>query len=135
MPIIVWNDTLSVQVAEIDRQHQKLVDMINGLHEAMLGGKSKDVLGTLVAELAGYATTHFGTEEAYFQKFGYPQAAAHKKEHAGFVKKVSDFQSDFAQGRLMLSMDVMNFLKDWLVNHIQGTDQKYSAFFHAQGLR
>ena len=135
MPIITWNDDLSVGIVEIDGQHQKLVQMINDLHDAMRDGKSKTVLGGLIESLAGYATTHFATEEGYFDQYGYPEASAHKREHAGFVQKVSDFKAGFDEGRLMLSMDVMTFLKDWLVNHIKGTDKLYTAFFQTKGLK
>ena len=135
MPIITWNDDLSVGIMEIDGQHQKLVQMINDLHDAMRDGKSRAVLGGLIAGLADYADTHFATEEAYFDQYGYPEAGAHKREHAAFVQKVSEFKAGFDDGRLMLSMEVMTFLKDWLVNHIKGTDKRYTAFFQTKGLK
>jgi len=65
----------------------------------------------------------------------YPETADHKKEHAGFIDKVIDFQKGFEEGRIMMSMEIMNFLRDWLVSHIQGTDQKYIPFFHKNGIK
>ena len=135
MPLINWNDSLSVNVAEIDRQHQKLVSMINELNDAMKEGKGKDVLERIVDGLVGYTETHFRTEERYFEQFGYPDAGSHKKEHSAFVQKISDFKESFQAGKLCLSVEVMNFLSDWLRNHIKGTDQEYSAFFNAKGLK
>jgi hemerythrin len=98
-------------------------------------GKGKEVLSKIINELVSYATTHFALEEKYFEYYKYPETAAHKKEHADFVKKVGDFQNKFNGGVAGLTLEVMQFLKDWLVKHIQGTDKKYSAFFNAKGLK
>lgn len=135
MALIQWNDSFSVKVAEIDRQHQKLVSMINDLSDAMKQGKGKDVLGNIISGLVSYTATHFKTEEKYFDQFGYPETDSHKKEHAAFVKKVTDFKDGFEKGKLGLSIKVMNFLSDWLKNHIKKTDMKYSQFFNEKGLK
>ena len=86
MPIISWNNNMSVKVAEIDKQHQKLVDMINDIHDAMRQRKAKDILGDIIAGLGDYAVKHFTHEEKYFARFNYPDSAAHKKEHDDFFK-------------------------------------------------
>lgn len=134
MALIDWDESLSVNVWAIDLQHKKLVAMINDLHDAMKSGKGKDVLGKILSGLVIYTDTHFKAEEKYFAQFNYPDTAAHMKEHAAFVKKVSDFQHDFEAGRLTVSIDTLYFLRDWLRGHIQGTDKKYSAFFNQNGL-
>jgi len=134
MALIRWENKMSVKVKEIDEQHKKLVNMINELHQAMLERKSKEALGEIIDGLIEYTDTHFKTEQKYFDKFGYPEADTHKKEHQDFVKKVVDFKKGYDEGKLLLSLDIMNFLKDWLVNHIMGSDQKYSDFFNQHGL-
>ncbi|MCP4353146.1 MAG: hemerythrin family protein [Desulfobacterales bacterium] len=135
MPLIQWDDSLNVNVAEIDRQHQRLVEMINDLDDAMRQGKGKDVLGKIIDGLIAYAATHFRTEERYFDLFGYPEANNHKKEHSEFVKKISEFKDGFEKGKLGLSIQVMNFLRDWLQKHIKEVDKKYGPFFNEMGLK
>ena len=135
MGMIQWDSTFSVNVVEIDRQHQKLVQMINGLDDAMRQGKGKDVLGKVIDGLIGYTRTHFATEEKYFDQFGYPDSDNHKKEHAEFVKKVSEFREKFEKGQIGLSIQIMNFLSDWLRTHIMGVDKKYGPFLNEKGLR
>ena len=135
MALINWSDSLSVNVNEIDLQHRKLIDMINELNEAMKIGKGKDSLGKILNGLISYTATHFKTEEQFFDKFGYPDTVNHKKEHVAFVKKVTDFQDGFEKKNLAVTMEVMNFLSDWLRNHIKGTDKKYSKFFNDKGLK
>lgn len=134
MALIDWNDSLSVKVTEIDQQHKKLIALINELNEAMKQGKGMELLGKIVTNLISYTETHFQTEEKYFAKFGYPDAEAHKQEHADFVQKVKDFKAGFEKKKLSLTIQIMSFLSDWLRNHIMGTDKKYSRFFNDQGL-
>lgn len=135
MKLIEWNDSLSVRIGEIDRQHRQLIDLINELSEAMSEGKGRATVGRILDGLLQYTETHFQTEERYFDRFAYPMANSHKKEHAAFVAKVTEFRDAHTKGRLALSIDVMNFLKDWLRNHIKGVDMEYSPFLRERGLR
>ena len=102
----------------------------------MKQGKGKDILANIINELSSYAGNSLCIRrEEYFDKFGYPAATSHKLEHASFVKKVSNFLTGFDDGQLALTVEVMNFLKDWLKNHIQGIDKKYGPFFNERGLK
>ena len=134
MALINWDNSFSVKVAEIDAQHQKLVKLVNALNDAMKQGKGKDAISIVLNELINYTATHFKTEEKYFDQFDYPHKDLHKIEHSNFVKKVLSFQNDFQSGRLGLSIDVLNFLVNWLKNHILVEDMKYSSFFNNKGL-
>lgn len=135
MPLIQWSNEYSVKVGEIDQQHQKLIVMINDLNDAMLQGKGKEVLSKIIDGLIAYTQAHFSKEELYFDKYKYPDAAAHKEEHAAFVKKVSEFRESFKKNSMNLTINVMDFLSDWLKKHICGTDKKYSAFFNSNGIK
>jgi hemerythrin len=130
-----WTEDLSVGIREIDSQHQKLIGLINTLHDAMKSGQGKQALESTLQELAGYAVYHFRTEEEYMQKFHYPEYVTHKNVHDAFVRKVSDFQKEFSANRLGLTLDVMNFLRDWVSTHIKGTDKRYTATFQKGGVR
>lgn len=134
MALMQWSDDLSVSVSEIDSQHKKLVDLINILHAAMLAKQGKTVLEKTLDELAACTVCHFRTEEKYMQEFGYPAYFSHKKEHDAFVRKVADFQKEFSSGKLGFSVGIMNFLKDWITNHIMGADNKYADTFRINGL-
>ena len=79
MALIQWGDSLSVNIVEIDIQHQKLVGMINDLNDAMLQRKGKDILGKILNGLMAYATVHFATEERYFTRFAYSETDSHQK--------------------------------------------------------
>lgn len=130
-----WTDDLGVRVKEIDDQHKKLIALINKLHDAMRAGEGKKALGETLQELAAYTVYHFQTEEKYMQQFKYPGYPVHKGAHTAFVKKVTDFQKDFEENRLGVTIDLMNFLRDWVNNHIRETDKQYSELFNKSGLK
>ncbi|MEI7596451.1 MAG: bacteriohemerythrin [Bacteroidota bacterium] len=133
--LMTWSDSdFSVKVEEIDAQHKKLVDLINDLYSAFQKGQAKNILGDILNELINYTANHFATEEKYFAQFAYPEAEIHIDLHKKLVESVLAFKADFETGKATVSYDLMNFLKDWLVGHIQGTDRKYSEWFKNNGL-
>jgi len=134
MAFMKWSDDLSVQIKEIDQQHQRLIDLINQLHEAMIQKQAKQVISKIIDELAAYTVYHFQTEEKYMEQFKYKGMVSHKNEHEMFVKKVGSFQKDYEAGKLGLSLEVMKFLQDWVSNHIKGIDKKYTETFKDNGL-
>ena len=136
MPLMAWNDKLSVGVAVIDADHKKLVGMVNELYDAMQAGHGKEALGKILDGLISYTGMHFAREEKFFAETAYPESVAHKKEHDDLVKQVLDVQAKYkAGGTGTLSLEVMNFLKNWLVKHIQGSDKKYAPHLNAKGIK
>lgn len=134
MPIMNWSENLSVGIVEIDAQHKNLLAQINQLHDSMKEGKGKEALGKTLDELVTYTAYHFKTEERFFLKFAYPDTPAHKKEHDDLTKKAVDLKDKYSKGQMVLTIEVMNFLKDWLTNHIMVSDKKYAPFLKAKGL-
>jgi hemerythrin len=136
MPLMTWNDKMSVGIAAFDNEHKKLVGLLNELFDAVQSGKGKDALGKILDALIDYTKSHFANEERYLTQHAYPELAKHKKEHEDLAKQVLDVQKKYHAGATAtLSMEVMNFLKNWLINHIQGTDKKYTPFLNAKGIR
>ncbi|MEJ5366872.1 MAG: bacteriohemerythrin [Bryobacteraceae bacterium] len=127
MAFVDWKPEYSVGHAEIDQQHRKLVDLINNLHETMkLGGKPED-LKRILNDLVNYTRYHFGHEEKLMEKAGYPDLADHKRVHRAMVEQVEKFRKEVESSRTGFSIKLMGFLKNWLTEHILGTDQKYAA--------
>ena len=135
MELIIWDASFSVNIEMIDKQHQMLVQMINDLNNAMLNGNEKATVEKLINKLIAYAAMHFAREEHYFDQFGYPEADIHKTQHKDFEEKVSAFQADLKADRQSLSQDIMQFLSNWLVEHIKGSDKKFGPFFAERGVQ
>ncbi|MGP1437867.1 MAG: bacteriohemerythrin [Treponema sp.] len=135
MDFVVWQDKFSVKISSIDVQHKKLVAVINELYNAMKAGKTKDQMGKILRDLVDYTKYHFSYEEKLLEKAGYGDLENHKKQHVAFVEKISATSENYKSGKLIMSVDICNFLQDWLINHIQGTDQKYSQLLLDSGIK
>ncbi|WP_051148572.1 bacteriohemerythrin [Desulfospira joergensenii] len=126
--IMPWGPKLETGLPDIDDQHKKLVKLVNLLHRAMRMQKGAKEAGKILKELTDYTVFHFGFEETLFDRHGYPETQAHKEIHKKLVEKVSAFQQEFDSGKAGLTMDLMDFLRDWLKNHILKTDMAYAPF-------
>ncbi len=144
MAFFEWDHRFSVRVAEIDRQHQRLIDLINQLYEAMNQGNDSntltsavnelDTMTSVLDELIDYSRYHFSTEEKYMLEYAYPEYDKHKGQHDHFADKVRTLRQDFDEGKALLSMEIMQFLRDWWKEHILGTDKRFGPFFNEKGL-
>jgi hemerythrin len=134
MALLAWNDTFSVKVRQFDDQHKKLIVLINQLHDAMRVGKGGDVVGEVLKSLIDYTSTHFAAEERLMKMHSYPELESHRREHTQLVKQVLDIQQAMTEGRKPLTMNIMGFLKEWLVKHIQGDDRKYGSYLNSKGV-
>jgi hemerythrin len=135
MALINWSEALEVHIEEIDNQHRFLVELVNRLHDSMKTGSGNSILGPIFRSLLDYVNIHFETEEKLMRQHDYPAYAQHKLEHDELTKKAKDLEKSFQAGKLTITIEVMNFLKDWLKNHILASDQKYAPFFAQRGLR
>lgn len=128
MPLMEWSEKLSVGVSQFDEEHKKLVGMVNELFDAVQAGRGKEKLGPILAGLINYTKTHFANEERYMAEHKFAGLKAHKEEHDKLTKQVVEIQAKFEGGAAAaLSVEVLNFLKNWLIKHILGTDKAYSV--------
>ena len=125
MELIKWSEKYSVNNFLIDSQHKKLIDIINELHTAMKVARGSEIMQTIFDELIWYTREHFRTEEQIMLKFNYSGYNEHKAEHEKLTEKVLKLQKDFKEGKALITMETMTFLKSWLIDHIEGTDKKY----------
>ncbi len=134
MPFIEWNEKYSVHIEEIDSQHKRMFSIINRLHDSMKARKGKEVIGNLLGELIDYTYYHFATEEEYFRLYNYPHFDVHKSEHDLMRNLVADLKRKFDANAEMSINEVMDLLKDWLSDHVLGSDQKYGSFLNERGI-
>ena len=133
-PLLRWSPSLSVGLVCIDDQHKVLVDLINELYQKMNGNAAQAAIGSVLTKLIDYTETHFKFEEDLFAKHGYEHIDAHMEIHRKLVAQLLDFQKEFKTGKADISLELMEFLKDWLINHIKKTDTKYVPFLRSKGV-
>lgn len=128
MELLPWIEKYSVGNKEIDAQHKKIVKLINELHESMKEGRGKEKIGKVLQDLINYTSEHFAAEEKMLISVKYPGLNEQISEHKRLVQQVKEYQSNFLNGNAMMTMELNQFLKSWLVNHIMGTDMRYKDY-------
>jgi hemerythrin len=131
--MIEWDQRYSVEIAEIDRQHQKLFDLLNELYAAMQEGQADQVVGKVLDRVVDYTVLHFAHEERLFTRYSYPGAAAHRDEHARLTAQAKALAERLKAGTGDVPVSTLKFLCDWLSRHILGSDKRYAAFLAQQG--
>jgi hemerythrin len=124
MALFDWDEKLATGNAQIDAEHKQLFALAAGLHKAILEAHGHDVIGALLGKLISYTAGHFAHEEALMKATAYPGTATHVGHHHDLVKQVTTLQSEFAAGKALDTLAVMDFLKNWLRHHIGQEDKK-----------
>lgn len=135
MAYILWTQNMSVGVDMFDHEHQELIDLANKLYTGVTAGNAGEALAKVLDGLIRYTALHFKHEEDYMRMYDYPEYEAHKKEHDKLVAQVMEYKESLDSGKASFTLELMNFLKEWLVNHIMGSDQKYGTFFKDKGVQ
>ncbi len=123
MSFFAWRDEYSVHNTQIDGQHKELFRIAGELHSAMMRGAGRFVIGDTVTKLIDYTGRHFRDEETLMKASQFPQFTSHKAEHDNFITAVTVLKKGLADGQITVSVDTMQFLRNWLENHIMGRDQ------------
>lgn len=132
--MLEWKEEYSLGLQEIDNQHIKLIELINRLYDAFIKRQQSDEVIKVIVELSEYIDVHFSTEEVYFKRFNYAETTEHIKEHHFFIEKVKEFQTQVKENKGRYVFNIINFLQDWLVNHITVTDKKYIECLKKNGV-
>lgn len=123
---IVWDKSFETGIAEVDAQHQRLVEIINSLAEGIGQASMKDLQGVL-SQLKEYAQYHFQSEERIMADAAYDGLLDHKAEHDAFVDQILLFDLDVILASEGLAWDMFHFLRGWLTNHILVVDRQFST--------
>lgn len=132
---IQWIDEYSLGIKEIDDQHKVLFEIIDELYQSMFQMKSHHMLITTLDKLTGYAEFHFSTEEKYFEKFHYEGASEHIDQHKSFVTQINTFKDKLDNQHKELDIEIIDFLEDWIVGHLNDEDRKYIDCFLENGVK
>ncbi len=110
------------------------MDLINELSSNIHSGAGQAAAQRTLGKLIEYTGKHFQDEEKLLAMHEYPEHHEHKQVHSQLVTKVVGFQKQIEAGEQDISTELLEFLKDWLVNHIKKTDFQYSPFLRQKGV-
>jgi hemerythrin len=132
---LVWKDEYSVNVKELDDQHKNLIEIINNLIEVINAATKEETIVNIITKIVKYKAVHFATEEKYFHQFNYEGTVEHETAHQLFNKKVQEIQAKNKGNVVAFAYTLVDYLEDWLLDHLVTMDQKYKECFHDHGLR
>lgn len=131
---IQWKDEYSVGIDDIDKDHKKLINLLNQFNTAYDYAMSESYEREALNDLVDYTKYHFEREEALLKANNYPDYDAHKEQHRLMIEQVNGFVALYnAEGHKAMS-EISEFLSSWLINHIQGSDKAYSAHLISCGV-
>jgi hemerythrin len=135
MPFLEWKDSYNIGVKEIDNQHRGLFDIISKLFTSRLYEPEGKYFFLTLNKFVEYAQVHFSTEERYMQETQYPKFVEHKREHELFIAQVSKLVQDIEKNEPDIENKTLEFLKDWYLAHILGTDRDLEKWFQTKGIK
>lgn len=122
-----WDESMALHLPTIDSQHKQMIGWIKSLNDAVRKGEGATVIDDVLQKLTSYVHQHFSEEERLMLSHNFPDFASHRTEHDFFVTKLKDMHTDVENGE-ELSIKTLDFLINWTISHIMGTDQKYGSF-------
>jgi hemerythrin len=127
-----WKPEFSLDVPVVDQQHEALFKLAEDLFAAMSSGMAKPMVARTLEKLVRYTQEHFTAEEKIMRVNGYPQLAAHKAQHEALTRQVLEYQKGFEADKLIITVQVLRFIRNWLETHIKQEDRKYAEFLKAK---
>jgi hemerythrin len=134
MSAFVWEDRYCLEIAEIDRQHQKLFALFNELYDAMQQGRAASVIDKVLTSVIDYTAYHFAYEEKLLREVGYQEEAGHRAEHQKLTAQAKELVQKLHSGSGDVTMATLKFLGDWLARHILVEDRRFAPFVLARGV-
>lgn len=128
MKKITWDESLSVDGGEIDEDHRRLVDLFNMLSRAVEEGDAAEYIDAVLEELISCTIWHFRHEERLMLMYKYDGLEAHKDEHNDLIESVRELQQKFHKENKLLINEDIEYLEDWLTQHILGQDMRLGFY-------
>ena len=128
MALFVWDEIYRVGISTIDEQHQRLFDIVNRFHDAVVRREGRWALVSAFDELAEYTAYHFRDEEQRMAEVGYPDLARHRGYHEKLVDLVITYRAQLAAGADGIEARALDFIKMWLNAHVLGTDKEIGRY-------
>ncbi len=132
--MIEFDNSLITHVEEMDKQHLRLVALLNNTYELLKEGRKEEALELFQKELLSYVEFHLSEEEKFMEKIGYPELESHKKVYEIFRREVKNLAPYVERGDLKAFREALSYAWGWLYNHIAKTDKKYGIYAKERGL-
>ena len=131
--LVRWSDAFSVGINQVDNQHLGLFKSMNHLYQAVTENMPIEQVKTRLYDLVKLAKQHLIDEEALMERAGYHDTPAHKQVHVKLLNDLDNLLRKYERREEGSEMEIIFFLKNWLIDHIFRVDKRYSASLKAAG--
>lgn len=125
-----FSSLFQVDIKDMDNQHKGIFDFINKIHQAIKSNRSHDEIAQIFSNMRTFTANHFREEENLMKKVNYTGLNAQISAHTNLLQNVDQIINKFKNHEDVNLIEIMVFLKDWLVTHIMGMDKKYAEPLH-----
>lgn len=132
---VLWQDSYSVGIESLDNDHKKLINLLNQFTTAYDYAISEEYEREALKDLISYTEYHFEREEKLLAEHDYPDFKAHKAQHEKMINEVSRFMDLYNEKGHDAMNEISEYLSNWLINHINGTDKEYSELLIQKGIK
>lgn len=135
MALFTWTTEHSVGIEELDRQHIVFFAIINDLYEAIKRGEGETETGATLKRLVAFTEEHFVSEEQVMEDAGFPGLGRHHDHHQELTGRLGQFMKRYEGGEEGLTIDLLIFTGDWLIDHIARYDKAYEPWLKTHELK
>ena len=107
-----WKKSYELGLRDIDKQHKRLLELVNKAYEAYKSN-SEEKVRELLNDMVEFTRIHFNTEERYFEEFGYENSEPHIEQHNKLTLKALNLYDKFNSGEVRVAKELLEFLKEW----------------------
>jgi hemerythrin len=110
-----------------------MINFINTIELVLQKPEEKEMLMEVLDQLHEYSINHFIREETIQRKIEYPQSLNHRNSHstllADLEKLIGEIkESESTEEISARSPEIINFLRNWLINHVLNEDIKLKPY-------
>jgi len=132
---LIWKEEYSVGIEVLDLDHKKLINLLNQFSTAYDYAMSEEFERQALDDLVDYTKYHFEREEKILIDHEYPDFDEHKKQHQDMINRITHIQNRYNEKGHEVFEEVSEFLTNWLITHINGTDKQYTQHLIERGYK
>lgn len=128
MPVMEWNESLTLDRGVMDETHREFVELLNRLADAP-GNQLLGVLDEFIAHSEG----HFAQEQRWMEQMTYPPLECHVREHDGVMEIAHAVRARVAAGEMRFGPVLAKAVAEWFSNHAASMDNVLALYMKEKG--
>jgi hemerythrin len=128
--------SMLIGVPSIDNEHYALAFQLNRLIDKPLALPESEAFSDILNNIGNQIQAHFKSEEIYLKSFGMPaqEVEEHVQYHYDILEEYADLNMDLMNRKALTRPDVLQMIRNWIIEHILKYDIGIRKYVAAQQL-